>query len=457
MVSRTKCQNWLEIGMVPRFSLHLRRSPGLCYRAGTCMIPPIMHLRLACVVLGLLPASAWVTAARAVPAQPEPQRVVAVGDIHGAAPQLTEILRTAGIVDPQGRWSAGTTRFVQTGDITDRGGGVRAALDLLMRLEGEARRAGGRVDVLFGNHEGMNVLRDIRDVSPEALASFADKRSEDRRRKAFETHEAIARRAGTALSRDDWMRTHPPGFVEYLDAFGPDGVYGRWIRARKAMLQIDDTLFMHAGLNPATTESLDEINQDVERDIRSWDQIVTQFQRARMIGPATTLSEIANAAQVEIGRIAVAQKTGETLPDYVTRELVTALQQMAAVQKSTLIDGEGPLWYRGLAQLPDAAQPQVDALLTRFKARRIVIGHTPQLPEARIRLRYEGRVALIDTGMLTSFFKGRPSALEILTGRLTAIYGDRRDALDGAPAAGRGALRGLPPPALRTSAPRAAH
>ena len=39
-------------------------------------------------------------------------------------------------------------------------------MDLLMRLEGEARRAGGRVDVLFGNHEGMNVLRDFRDVSP---------------------------------------------------------------------------------------------------------------------------------------------------------------------------------------------------------------------------------------------------------------------------------------------------
>ena len=51
-----------------------------------------------------------------------------------------------------------------------------------MRLEGEARRAGGRVDVLFGNHEGMNVLRDYRDVLA-GFESFSDGRSEERQRR----------------------------------------------------------------------------------------------------------------------------------------------------------------------------------------------------------------------------------------------------------------------------------
>jgi hypothetical protein len=35
-------------------------------------------------------------------------------------------------------------------------------------------------------------------------------------------------------------------------------------------------------------------------------------------------------------------------------------------------------------------------------------------------------VVLIDTGMLTSFYKGRASALEIAGDKLTAIYSDAR-------------------------------
>ena len=70
------------------------------------------------------------------------------------------------------------TILVQTGDIFDRGAKVREALDLLMRLEDEAKRAGGRVEFLLGNHEVMNLLHEFRDVSPAAYASFADARSE---------------------------------------------------------------------------------------------------------------------------------------------------------------------------------------------------------------------------------------------------------------------------------------
>ena len=47
-----------------------------------------------------------------------------------------------------------------------------------MRLEEEAKRAGGRVEALLGNHEVMNLLHEFRDVSPVVYASFADARSE---------------------------------------------------------------------------------------------------------------------------------------------------------------------------------------------------------------------------------------------------------------------------------------
>src|SRR5688500_15603607 len=77
-------------------------------------------------------------------------RIVAIGDIHGSASGLVQILRSAGLIDENRRWSGANARLVQTGDILDRGEDVRQVMDLLMRLETEARRAGGRVDVLFG-------------------------------------------------------------------------------------------------------------------------------------------------------------------------------------------------------------------------------------------------------------------------------------------------------------------
>jgi hypothetical protein len=54
---------------------------------------------------------------------------------------------------------------------------------------------------------------------------------------------------------------------------------------------------------------------------------------------------------------------------------------------------------------------------------RLVLGHTPQ-STWRITPRLGSRIVLIDTGMLTSVYKGRPSALELAGGQLTAIYED---------------------------------
>jgi hypothetical protein len=92
------------------------------------------------------------------------------------------------------------------------------------------------------------------------------------------------------------------------------------------------------------------------------------------------------------------------------------------------------LWYRGLAQEPEAFGSTVDEILTRQNARAIVIGHTIT-PDARIRARFGGKVVQIDTGMQPAYVeKGRASALEIRDGVFTAIYTDRRDVLFTLPA-----------------------
>jgi hypothetical protein len=185
---------------------------------------------------------------------------------------------------------------------------------------------------------------------------------------------------------------------------------------------------MHAGLNPERSITIDEINRQVEQEVRSWDDLTTTLEQARLAAPFFTLQEIVNVAQVEIGKIGIAQKTNEPLADYVTQDFVRRLQFLANFEKLALIEADGPLWYRGLATLSDDQQPAVEAMLKRYGAQRIVIGHTPQLPGGKIRARFGGLVVLIDTGMLTSYFKGgQPSALELQGDRMTAIYTSGRE------------------------------
>jgi hypothetical protein len=355
-------------------------------------------------------------------------RVVAIGDIHGAAPAFVQILQAAGIIDSRQRWIGGTTRLVQTGDFLDRGSGVREVLDLMMRLEREAERSGGRAEILLGNHEGMNLLQDFRDVSPEAFATFADDRSERRRQRAFDDHAAIARRRGAAIERDEWMRSHPPGFVEYADAFRPAGRYGRWLRSRKVAVKLNDSVFMHAGIAQAADAALDDVNRTVERELRTWDEAVAEMQRARLITQYFTLQEIVNAAVMELQRLAVAQRNGEQFEPYVTRDFVDRLQRLARIDTWALLAPDGPLWYRGYATGGDEVQPQLEALLQRLGAARFVVGHTVQ-QTGRITARFDGRVVLIDTGMV--FPKGRASAWEVRDGKMMAIYTDGRAGVEG--------------------------
>src|SRR3990167_4962514 len=136
-----------------------------------------------------------------------PARIVAVCDVHGAADTFASILRRAGLINDRQRWTGGKAVLVQTGDVMDRGTGVRAIFDLLMALEPQAASAGGRVQAVMGNHEAMNLLGITRDTSPETLASFADARSETRRERAFDA--ALKQRKD--LDKAAWMAAHPPG------------------------------------------------------------------------------------------------------------------------------------------------------------------------------------------------------------------------------------------------------
>jgi hypothetical protein len=388
---------------------------------------------LSAAVLPLLGSS--VRGASREVTQDQAPRIVAIGDVHGAFEAFVEILQTEGLIDANQKWIGGSTVLVQTGDVFDRGARVRDALDLLIRLEGEATRAGGRVEALLGNHEVMNLLSDFRDVSPASYAAFADKRSEDRRKRAYDDYlDTAKRRSGRGdpvASRDEWMNAHPPGFVEYVEAMGPRGKYGRWLRGHKVVTSVNGIGFMHAGIRPDLPGTLDDVNRTAAKEIASWDEVRNMMVNAKLVPPFCTLREAVSAAAAEIERIAAALKAQTPLEEYVTRQYVDRLQWLMQVDKLSLLEAEGPLWFRGYAQWPETPEnaTQLSTLFKRLGVSRFVTGHTPMLPNGRIVSRFEQRVFLIDTGMLSAYFKGRASALELQDGRVTAIYTDRKDVL----------------------------
>ena len=95
------------------------------------------------------------------------ERVIAVGDVHGALPQFVNMLQRTGVIDAREQWAGRAAILVQVGDATSRGARSRQCLDLLMQLEAQAAQQNGKAIPLLGNHEVMIIMGDLRYVSPE--------------------------------------------------------------------------------------------------------------------------------------------------------------------------------------------------------------------------------------------------------------------------------------------------
>jgi hypothetical protein len=315
----------------------------------------------------------------------EATRVVAVGDVHGAYDNFVQILQMAGLADDDAHWVGGTTHLVQTGDVLDRGKDAPRVLDLLMRLEKEARKAGGRVHALLGNHEVMNLLGIFRDVNPEEYVFFRTAESMRRIRRLYEVELAQARdrakAAGEDFDQDAYLKKlekeAPLGYIERYRAFSDRGDYGRWLRKHDTVVRANGVVFLHGGLTPEVAAlGCEAINEKVRREI--------------------------------------------------TKDIDDTRKNLL----ETLAAGpNGPLWFRGLAQEDETAYaPSVDKVLELMDAEAIVVAHTVT-KTGRIQERFGGRVLMIDVGMSPVYF-GSVAALEIAAdGTRTALYPGTREVL----------------------------
>jgi hypothetical protein len=329
--------------------------------------PALAILSTAVLLLAGLPGA---EEARAEDVWKGVERVVAVGDVHGDYDQFLTVLKAAGVVDEKDRWSGGRTHLVQVGDRLDRGPDSRKVMDLMMRLEKEAPKAGGYVHSLIGNHEAMNVLGDLRYVSEGEYAAFVGPDSAFLRMELWKRIVKLRRSKGEPPPGPDDQSTfdaeHPLGWVEHRRAFSPDGTYGKWIGRQNAVIQIDDSIFLHGGLSPKYADfSIRDLNDRIRKELQDAD-------------PTSAL--------------------------------------LAS-------DGDGPLWFRGLARGDPALADHLQAVLQRLGARRMVVGHTPT-PGLVLPL-YEGRLVMIDVG-LSKVYGGPPACLVLEEGRAYALHRGKR-------------------------------
>ena len=176
--------------------------------------------------------------------RPAPARLVAIGDLHGDLDAARRALRLAGAIDAKDAWIGGPLVVVQTGDVIDRGDDDRKIMDLVERLKGEAKKAGGELVALSGNHELMNAELDFRYVTEAAFQGFSDVHPPSTPPAALLTVAENAR--GRAA------------------AFFPTGPYAALVAERPIVMKVGDTVFVHGGVLPKHVRyGLDRMNGEV--------------------------------------------------------------------------------------------------------------------------------------------------------------------------------------------------
>ncbi len=335
--------------------------------------------------------------------------IAAFGDVHGAYRELTQLLTEQNVIDSSGTWHAGALQLVSLGDLVDRGDDGREVLELLMNMQLEAQAAGGRLHVVLGNHEIMNLTGELDYVSAGDYARFALEESEPQRTQAFERMRAVGRfdPDGETDARAQFDAAFPRGYFARMSAFAADGRYGKWLLDQTIVLQIGDTLFVHGGLPPILAQaSAVALSRRLIEEVGAYARAWHAAMNAGLIDPDTPMAE----------RVALATRR---LTEKKHQALIDAL---ARTEQSVAFDVDGPAWYRGQALCHPAYEDDVlTAALARQGAVRVVVGHTVNV-QRRVVSRFGGRVVLADTGMLNAVYRGRASMVYLRDGKTEVVY-----------------------------------
>lgn len=268
------------------------------------------------------------------------ERVVVVGDIHGDYDHLVKILRHAKLIDEENNWIGKKSILMQIGDLMDRGDDTFQVYELMIKIKEQAKKKGGVVYMLLGNHEIFALQGDHHFTS--------------------------------ANDNDDFG-----GFEKREEAFGPNEPFGKLLREElNVAMVIDDTLYTHAGMTSNFAEQgVDKLNKYVHDLLKSTPSVEDLYQL------------------------------------YLQHNI------KHPIYNETIFSDDGPLFYRGFANLPEAeACPEIEKTLKVTNTKRMVIGHTPQT-YGKIRTKCDGKLILVDIGISRCIAGGYNGYLEILNNK----------------------------------------
>lgn len=143
-----------------------------------------------------------------------PSKFLAFSDFDGHIEGFTMLLQGEGIIDDNFNWIYGDGDLIISGDLFDRGFHITECMWLLYKLESEAEAQGGKLHLIIGNHEMMNMTDDWRYVE---LKYFND-----------------AQLLGKRM----------------LELYDSNTELGRWLRSKNIIERVGDYGFMHGGLSP---------------------------------------------------------------------------------------------------------------------------------------------------------------------------------------------------------------
>ncbi len=141
--------------------------------------------------------------------------IYVLGDIHGRFDILSKLLQNASVIDSNLNWIANQKHLVALGDIFDRGHDVTRTVWFLYKLERQAKKQGGRVHIVLGNHEIMTFGNDLRYLSgKEKLIASSHN-------------------------------------ISYSEMYSPHcSILGKWLAQKPGIIRINKALFAHGGIGP---------------------------------------------------------------------------------------------------------------------------------------------------------------------------------------------------------------
>jgi len=157
--------------------------------------------------------------------------VLAISDIESGYKTFRDFLINSKVIDDRLNWTFGKGHLVLVGDFVDRGFSTTQVLWFIYKLEQDARKQGGYVHYILGNHELKNMQGKYEAASPK--------------------YHAVAAVLGK----------------QQHNLYDSNSFIGKWMSSKNTIELINGVLFTHGGIHPdianhqITLEDINRINR----------------------------------------------------------------------------------------------------------------------------------------------------------------------------------------------------